>query len=410
MKHLIGSVVVAAVLAAAAACSSSSTSASSGASSAAASQQPTGGGTSSPPTGTPIVIGATAPVNASTQSLPSNPIAANVAEQAVNAAGGINGHPLKVIFCDTMDNQNQQALCANQLINQDKIVALAGASGRWQSAYYPALTAGQVADFCIGPVAPEQLTSQLSFPCGLSVASFLNLAGLAKPTWKDVDIVTDGTAAGAAVFGFFQQGFKTKYPNIAVHRVEFGATQTDYSSLYAEIQKDNADGVSFGTAPETTLAMLQQFVGLGFDKTVLTPSGTVDQAIYTYLSQHNIPLSVGLTFDPSSPMYQKYLSEVKKYAPNATQMETENAIESWLSVTLFAQIAAKLPEVTRASFLNYVQHATSIDTGGITQPLSWVKPGPLPDFPRLTNTSSIGAVLKGNQLVVQGTWFTLAGS
>ena len=67
----------------------------------------------------------------------SGPVAANgvptrdgiaLAVELVNAAGGIDGHPVQVLFEDDQSKPDQAVILANKLIAQDKVLILLGAS------------------------------------------------------------------------------------------------------------------------------------------------------------------------------------------------------------------------------------------------------------------------------------------
>src|SRR5438552_11150103 len=78
--------------------------------------------------GTPIKVGYLADANGT-----SAPIAAgmhlgtDLAVQQINAAGGINGHPLQVMYVDPQSDPTQASQMATQLIQTDKVDVLMGA-------------------------------------------------------------------------------------------------------------------------------------------------------------------------------------------------------------------------------------------------------------------------------------------
>src|SRR5947209_6596825 len=78
--------------------------------------------------GTPIKIGYMADANGT-----SAPIAAgmhlgtDMAVQQINAAGGVNGHPLQVTYVDPQSDPTQASQMATQLIQTDKVDVLMGA-------------------------------------------------------------------------------------------------------------------------------------------------------------------------------------------------------------------------------------------------------------------------------------------
>src|SRR5579859_3013551 len=87
-----------------------------------------GGAQGSQAGGTPIKIGYMADANGT-----SAPIAAgmhlgtDLAVQQVNAAGGINGHPIQVTYVDPQSDPTQASQMATQLIQTDKVDVLMGA-------------------------------------------------------------------------------------------------------------------------------------------------------------------------------------------------------------------------------------------------------------------------------------------
>jgi ABC-type branched-subunit amino acid transport system substrate-binding protein len=80
------------------------------------------------PTGTPIKIGYLADANGT-----SAPIAAgmhlgtDLAVEQLNAAGGINGHPVQVTYVDPQSDPTQASQMATQLVQTDKVDVLMGA-------------------------------------------------------------------------------------------------------------------------------------------------------------------------------------------------------------------------------------------------------------------------------------------
>src|SRR3984893_1306956 len=89
---------------------------------------PAGAAPASTANGTPIKIGYMADANGT-----SAPIAAgmhlgtDLAVQQVNAAGGINGHPLQVTYVDPQSDPTQASQMATQLVQTDKVDVLMGA-------------------------------------------------------------------------------------------------------------------------------------------------------------------------------------------------------------------------------------------------------------------------------------------
>jgi ABC-type branched-subunit amino acid transport system substrate-binding protein len=94
----------------------------------ASSSTPAGAAQGGQSNGTPIKIGYLADANGT-----SAPIAAgmhlgtDLAVQQINAAGGVNGHPIQVMYVDPQSDPTQASQMATQLIQTDKVDVLMGA-------------------------------------------------------------------------------------------------------------------------------------------------------------------------------------------------------------------------------------------------------------------------------------------
>jgi ABC-type branched-subunit amino acid transport system substrate-binding protein len=79
------------------------------------------------PTGTPITIGYLADTNGSSATIAAGMhLGTDLAVQQINAAGGINGHPLKVKYVDPQSDPSTAVQMAQTLVNQDQIDVLMG--------------------------------------------------------------------------------------------------------------------------------------------------------------------------------------------------------------------------------------------------------------------------------------------
>src|ERR1700709_1011762 len=77
-----------------------------------------------PATGTPYKVFEIAD-SAATQ-YPEIKAAADAAITTINAAGGINGHPITIEVCDTNRDANQAATCARKAVSDTAVIAVVG--------------------------------------------------------------------------------------------------------------------------------------------------------------------------------------------------------------------------------------------------------------------------------------------
>jgi branched-chain amino acid transport system substrate-binding protein len=83
---------------------------------------------------------------------------ARMIEEWINAAGGIQGHPLKVIVEDTKSEEGQAVLAVRKLLEKDKVVAVIGPSTTGES-------------MAVGPIMEKAQTPMVSCAAALSIVT-----------------------------------------------------------------------------------------------------------------------------------------------------------------------------------------------------------------------------------------------
>jgi len=83
---------------------------------------------------------------------------AQMVEEWVNAAGGIQGHPLKVMIEDTKSDEAQTVLAVRKLLEKDKVLAIVGPSSTGES-------------MAVIPIMEKAKTPLISCAAGLSIVT-----------------------------------------------------------------------------------------------------------------------------------------------------------------------------------------------------------------------------------------------
>ncbi len=78
------------------------------------------------PTGDPIKVHVSAPVDSPTASYPNIKAAAEIYESYINDNGGIGGRPLEMTFCDSKADPNEAAACARKAVDDGAIAMVGG--------------------------------------------------------------------------------------------------------------------------------------------------------------------------------------------------------------------------------------------------------------------------------------------
>src|ERR1700677_1225853 len=120
----------------------------------------------------PAATTAKAPLAIMQMAPPSNPATGNifdgttVAAAAINARGGVDGHPIKVIDCDDgapFSDPNDTAQCASQAV-QDHVLAMVGNFSLFTSNIYASLQPASIANIGGLPSTSVDNTNPLSYP------------------------------------------------------------------------------------------------------------------------------------------------------------------------------------------------------------------------------------------------------
>ena len=88
--------------------------------------------------GSPVTLMSIATVGSPIEDNPGGPAGAAAAAKAINAAGGINGHKVNVVFCNPEADPNKAVACARQAAT-DKAIAVVGMTDTLDNVILPVL-------------------------------------------------------------------------------------------------------------------------------------------------------------------------------------------------------------------------------------------------------------------------------
>lgn len=128
----------------------------------------------------PIKIGTILPLTGEGSQYPEVLAGAKAAVRGINAAGGINGHPLQLVWCDDENDVNQGEACARKMVSEG-VVVMAGGYGNYGAQELPILNTRHIPEF-----GEEVQSSSLEYNA---------------PTEFDLDPGALGTFATGAVYG-----------------------------------------------------------------------------------------------------------------------------------------------------------------------------------------------------------------
>jgi branched-chain amino acid transport system substrate-binding protein len=412
-KYLLVVATLVSTLAITTACSSSKSSggsttpATSGGSTTSAGAAPSGSGGA---TGSTITIGGTGGINDPVLSQPERKGAEEAAISVINAAGGVNGHPLKLDWCDTKNDANGEFTCMRQLTD-DKVAAIV-APGLIvdQSSRGLKYAAAQGIPIVGGQgLSPAEFTTPGVFPLasGIPGWSYGQVVALENAGCKHIALFGDNEAGSLYILSFTQAAMKLAgITPVRYVKTDQNADPT-FSQGAAQAIAGGVDCVVFDSSPTYGAKAVQALRGAGFKGPIASITGVFVQPIIDSLgaNANNLYLTsqMALNTDTSNPGVQAFLAAMKQYAP--TDDTNETAMTAWTAVQLFNDVAKTITgDVNSASVLaamNNISTPIDLQTAGPYLVKGAVSPLPT-DAPQIYNPEVAIGVVKDGKLLPAG--------
>jgi branched-chain amino acid transport system substrate-binding protein len=337
--------------------SSSSTTSSSATTSANAAAAPASSATGSTATGTPIVIGSVGTYTQGTGGFtdPGKP-AIEAWASWVNAHGGINGHPVKLIVEDNKGDQAQAVSLVKQLVQQDHVVAFVSNQDGSLNAGYASYLDQQKIPVLGGSVftLDPWVSDPMFYPEGLTAIQDMTSLAISA---KQLGINSVGSLAcseaaqcaaanGLAKAVFSGAGIPDTYGGLV------SSTATDYTASCLTAQQKGVKGLILlvPTASEGQV-IAGDCQRQNYSPSYIIPGEAIGAGYLQSAAFNNAFTSAPtLPWFSTAPAMADFNAAMKQYAPsldlNSTStQEPLTATDAWVSGLMF-QEAVKLSGVT----------------------------------------------------------------
>ena len=380
--------VVLAALALAAGCSSSSDDAAKGKPGVSASSDTTGGGA----TGTPIKIMVTGTLNGPGIGYPEAASGAEAAADAINAAGGVDGHSIKIEVCDDKYDANAAAACAQKAVS-DKVTALVGGVEFFNPGVYPTIEAAKIPWVAPVVVAKVQYTSPMSFPVdgGGAIPNFAMGREAVRQGGKKVVIVSIDAAAALANQVPISKGVSLEGGSV-VGLVKYPPGNADFSATAASVMKYKPQAVVCLCSSQVDWSSLyKSLTQTGYDGPFSTSVTFMTKKIMKTLGDSSKKLFMvdgQRPFDSTNPAMAQYQSEINQYASKSA-VRNQILGGAWLGVHVVAEALKGAANYDAAGLVSALTAKASFSTFGLVDKISFSGPGPNSEYPRIVNPSQI---------------------
>lgn len=329
---------------------------------------------------------------------------AEAAVKAVNDAGGVDGHKIELLVCDTQGTKNGGVTCATRAA-REKALAAVGAVDFYGD-YLSVLKAAGIPN--VGPLPIQsELSDDNSYPVegGATVVPCAVVSYTARNGAGSLAYVGNTSAYTSAIPKIMAPVVR-RHPGFSAHLISVPTTAVDVTPYVAQALKDKyVDVATF--SPTATLSFIKGYLTAGGSPgAVLAASSTLTPALIKSLGASAEGLKITSLFVPAgdaAPAAVEFTKNMDAVDPKAAKSEvSENA---YLAVKVFAASVRG----------RHVRHAADVRAGlakiknlnlGLVPPISFDRPVPGSPAPRVFNDGVMLAEVKNGALVSAGGFFS----
>jgi ABC-type branched-subunit amino acid transport system substrate-binding protein len=356
----------------------------------------------------PILLGGMTSITGTT-TFPQERSGWQAAISSINAAGGVGGRKLKLVFCDTQYTANGEINCARQLTaaHVAAVVAPNIVVDQSGSAWKIFQTAGIPAVGSFGVTAQEYSATNV-FPIGAGIPGWAYGAVDALVAGGNKKVTILGTAGvGVSTFFVTLGDSALKSAGLTPLTAVYADPTTDptYSVAASKVVASGANGVLISVDPTDLPKALTALKQAGYKGKISTVSILLTPATLKTLGStaNGVLVSgqVALATDTSNPGVKAFVSSMKKYQPNASVDEDSEV--AWAATELFAKVMAGAKTVSAATTLAAFTNLQKPVSLGLIGPYK-VKGStpPLAAFARIFNPTVAIGVAKSGKLQPKG--------
>ena len=350
--------------------------------------------------GAPILLGLMAPSQSSSVSEPWDVQAAKIGAAAVNAAGGVDGRPVQIDYCDDHGTAQGGAICAQKLLVQDKVLMMVGDNGTEEPSLIPTLSTANTISFGSLAASLQSLESPRVFVIDPVEAEYWVMPQMFPSTTHKVVYLPEESAiaqeAAKANTAFLPKGVTAAPP------ITIPSTATSMQPYCLQIKASGADTVipTMNPGQVATLVQTCNQVGVTNVTWAITTLELTSQTVQTITQLHAKNLVVlGLGGGTTE---QQFAADVAKYGPQVggiTNTIAEPAINSWLAVKLVPEVVKGAGSLAPATIMAWLNKQKAFTTMGATAPIDFATT-PIAQIPRLKNLSATKAEIENGKVIV----------
>ncbi|MFJ3804723.1 ABC transporter substrate-binding protein [Streptomyces sp. NPDC090088] len=302
---------------------------------------------------------------------------------AVNAAGGLNGHPVDLIIEDTKSVASSAISVARDLVETKKVAAVIvsdqvseGTIADYLASKHIAVLQGGGSDEAVWSSRPNfyEVTAPIAITNSGAVGAVVadGAKKLGAVTCSDV------SSCATASHVIEQQASALKVGFAASLRV--ANTATNFTPQCLSVAQKKVDGLVVALAPATAVQLALACRQQGYNGAYsLTGGAFSSQSLSDVTGAHFTASLQGFPWWDKSPATKQFREAIAKYAPKL-KIGTSGPTAVWTSLALFQKVVSGINgEVTRASIIDGYSAVKNESLGGLlAQPVTFTADKPSP--------------------------------
>jgi branched-chain amino acid transport system substrate-binding protein len=300
--------------------------------------------------------------------------------ESVNAAGGIDGHPVKLYMEDDAGNAATSLTAMKRLVEQDHIVALVGEASQNSSGWQSYIQSEGI------PVVGGN-TTDLAFltnpdfysATGNVISNFYGITAVASQYGSKTGILYCAEAPVCKAASTIEQTLgKTNNVGL-VYSASVSASASDFTANCVALKQSGAQSWNLSTASALQDRIAVQCKQLGFSAPLIQPGTTANSGKLSepeFQGTQFVGNNLGYFVD-STPATKAFHAALAKYSPtvgSAAVPISDAAMASWTGGQLFLAAVQKsgAGTVTSANVKDGLYALRGDTLGGLAPPLTYV--------------------------------------
>lgn len=334
------------------------------------------------------------------QALPQIATGAQAAASQVNAAGGVNGHKIEILSCNTQGDPNVSAACARSAVSQG-VSAVVGLESLTSTSVLPVLQAASIPSIGTTDINPADHTSPVSFPIDSSAVQLtgeiVTMAGWDTCKHPALLYDTDIDSAVRAA-GLVKRLYASLTPPVAIKEVPITTTMTDLTPQVAAALSGGTDCAFTMSNSTPMLALIKAAAASGRQLKLANNAATLSGGQLAQLGSAAAGVYISSPFQlPDTPGGKQFAAAMKAADPSASA--DQNAESAYAGVLIFASVAKSLTSFSGTSVLHALDSAKNIDIPVLAPISSFPASGGVSAVPRVSIFTEFSYQWTGRKLV-----------